>query len=139
MTGAGLDRLLRSSIGIVVIALVVSGCSLTQLVPNMDAGSAGCQRASGIGPTPAPDEPAAIALPASVMPELHGKSPAQAKALAEAQGHTVVFNVEGACWCVAPPGGTVTESWWNQHGALYLRVSDFPSPAEDPPFLGWGC
>ena len=38
----------------------------------------------------------------------------------------MVFNVQipgyGECWCVPPPEGTVTDAFWNEHGALFLMV-----------------
>ena len=116
-----------------LLAVVLAGCSA---VPNMDAGSAGCQNARGIGPPPR-EGPTDMA----VMPHLHGKDPFEAGQLAVARGHTVVFNADGSCWCVPPPGGTVTESWWGQHGALWLWVDGYAGPEKDrqPPFAGWGC
>jgi hypothetical protein len=112
---------------------------LNTLVPNMDDGSAGCQNARGIGPIPDPAAPQVQETGVGVMPELHGRSPAEARAAAVAAGHTVVFNVGGTCWCVTPPAGTVTDSWWGQHGALWLWVDGMTPPAEKPPFLGFGC
>jgi hypothetical protein len=129
----------RTSILVAALAFTLAGCSLTQIVPNMDEGSAGCQRATGIGPIAGPNQNQAHEIGQGVMPELHGKTPAQAKAIAGAQGHTVVFNVRGTCWCVPPMGGKVTDSWWGQHGALWLMVDDFTPPEGNPPFLGWGC
>jgi hypothetical protein len=116
--------------------VILAACSG---VPNLDAGSAGCSNARGIGPT-ARDDGGPVISDMAVMPEMHGLSPAEAGAKAMAQGHTVVFNVAGECWCVAPPGGTVSESFWGQHGALWLMVDGFDNDQPgDPPFLGWGC
>ena len=113
--------------------VLLSACSA---IPNMDAGSAGCQNARGIGrDVPLADGGTNMA----VVPELHGLSPAEAEVRAEGLGHTVVFNTGGSCWCVPPPGGRVTESWFGQHGALWLWVEGAPTPAGEPPFAGWGC
>ena len=121
------------SVVLSLMAVVVAGCSA---VPNMDAGSAGCQNARGIGPWPG-SGPTDMA----VMPDLHGKDPLEAGQLALSRGHTVVFNADGQCWCVPPPGGTITSSWWGQHGALWLWVDGYVGPERDrqPPFAGWGC
>jgi hypothetical protein len=111
-------------------------------MPNLDAGSAGCQNARGIGPTTDPEGgPQVAPIHQGVVPELHGKTPAEAAALGAAAGHTVVFNVNGQCWCVAPPGGTINDSWWGQHGALWLRVEGFETANQpgEAPFMGWGC
>jgi hypothetical protein len=118
-------------------AVLLAACSG---VPNLDAGSAGCSNARGIGPT-ADQRGDQQADDMAVMPDLHGRTPAEAAALGAAAGHTVVFNVDGECWCVPPPGGTVTKSWWGQHGALWLWV-DGVDTADQPgeaPFMGWGC
>jgi hypothetical protein len=114
-------------------SVFLAGCSA---VPNMDTGSAACQNARGIG--------RAIDLPGggsnmNVMPDLRGRTPAEARAIAVGRGHTVVFNVKAACWCVPPPGGTVTDQWFGEHGALWLWVDGFEPPSGDPPFRGWGC
>jgi hypothetical protein len=113
--------------------LALSACSA---VPNMDAGSAGCQNARGIG--------RAVDLVngstnMAVMPDVHGKTPAEAGEIARDRGHTVVFNADGACWCVPPPGGKVTQSWFSERGALWLWVDGFPAPSAQAPFNGWGC
>lgn len=125
--------------GLFVATLVVlGGCSG---VPNLDAGSAGCQNARGIGPSARAEENPRVGTDMAVMPDLHGRTPAEAAAIAAAAGHTVVFNVDGQCWCVAPPGGTVTKSWWGQHGALWLWVDglDTGNQPGEAPFMGWGC
>jgi hypothetical protein len=102
----------------------------------MDAGSAGCQNSRGIGrDVPLPGGGSNTA----VMPDVHGMTPLQAKVVAEGRGHTVVFNADGSCWCIPPRGGRVTQSWFGQHGALWLWVDGFPKPSGDPPFNGWGC
>jgi hypothetical protein len=123
--------------GCVILALAVglAGCSA---VPNLDAGSAGCQNAHGIGPRPA-DPEAAQVTDMEAAPQVHGLAPAVAAATARAAGHTVVFNTEGVCWCEPPPDGTVTGSWWGEHGQLWLWVDGASVPADDVPFLGWGC
>ncbi len=118
---------------LVTAAVLLSACSA---VPNLDAGSAGCQNARGIGlDVPLADGGTNMA----VLPEVHGLAPMAAKARAESLGHTVVFNTGGSCWCVPPPGGRVTESWFGQHGALWLWVEGAATPAGAPPFAGWGC
>jgi hypothetical protein len=111
-------------------AVLVAGCSQ---FPNMDAGSAGCQNARGIG-IASNDAPA-------ILDQVRGLSAAEASTKLEAQGHTVVFNTGGDCWCAAPPGGSVTEAWFGEHGALWLWVDgvDPALTAGDPPFLGYGC
>jgi hypothetical protein len=118
--------------------LVLAACSG---VPNLDAGMAGCSNARGIGPTADQQEEGPQADDMAVMPDLHGKTPAEAAALGAAAGHTVVFNVDGECWCVPPPGGKVSRSWWGQHGALWLWVDDLETGNRpgDAPFMGWGC
>jgi hypothetical protein len=119
-------------------ALVVAGCSM---VPNMDPGTSGCSNAQGIGPRNITQ----FDLTKPVLPEVIGLSPIEAANLAASQGHTVVFRVEitnfGECWCVPPPEGTVTEAFWNQHGALFLTVSgvDEGHSADEQPPTGWGC
>lgn len=116
-------------------SVALGGCSA---VPNLDAGSAGCQNARGIGPRPA--DPAALQVTdMKAAPQMHGLTPADAASQARAAGHTVVFNTEGVCWCQPPPDGTVTESWWGQHGQLWLWVEGASVPNQEPPFLGWGC
>jgi hypothetical protein len=122
--------MVRSAIGVLAGAAVVASCSQ---VPNMDAGSAGCQNARGIG-VASNDAPAILA-------QVRGLSAAEASTRMRAQGHTVVFNTGGDCWCVPPPGGKVTEAWFGQHGALWLWI-DGVDPAltvGDPPFMGYGC
>jgi hypothetical protein len=112
--------------------VLVSGCSL---VPNMDAGSAGCSNARGIG---APGADAAVG-------DLVGLSPAQAATIAAGRGHTVVFNVQiegfGECWCAPPPEGKVTEGFFTGRGALMLMIDgvDVGHTADQQPFMGWGC
>ena len=135
-------------ITVAVLALwLVAGCSA---IPSLDNGSAGCQNAVGIGEVPAPaaDEPGNVvdAEPTpEIAPLLIGKSPAEAEALAHAQGHTVVFNVQiegfGECWCEPPPMGTVASAWFNSHGALFLGVDgvNVGHTKDDQPFAGWGC
>jgi hypothetical protein len=45
------------------------------------------------------------------------------------------------CWCVAPPGGQVTEVLYDSTGGLIVFVdAGQVMPAERPqPRLGWGC
>jgi hypothetical protein len=121
-------RLLVTIAWLAGVALL-AGCSQ---VPNMDAGSAGCQNARGIG-VASDDSP-------EILAQVEGLSAAEAWNKMKAQGHTVVFNT-GDCWCVPPPGGKVSFAWFGQHGALHLMV-DGVDPAltpGDPPFLGYGC
>jgi hypothetical protein len=110
-------------------------------VPNLDAGMAGCSNARGIGPTADPGGGPQGGDEMAVMPDLHGRTPAEAAAAAAAAGHTAVFNVDGECWCAPPPGGTITMSWWGQHGALWLWVDGLETGHQpgDAPFMGWGC
>lgn len=117
-------------LGLVAAAFLVAGCSA---VPNMDAGSAGCQNARGIG-IASNDAPSVLAL-------VKDKSPVEAAVAMRALGHTVVFNTGGDCWCVPPPSGKVTEAWFGEHGALWLWVdgADPALTAGDPPFAGYGC
>jgi hypothetical protein len=134
-------RAARSVLCAALALWALAGCSA---IPNLDRGSAGCQNATGIGPVPAPGAVMADA-PVDIAPRLIGKSPSQAEAIAQASGHTVVFNVQiegfGECWCEPPPEGTVTSAWFNSHGALYLGVDgvDVGHTADDQPFAGWGC
>jgi hypothetical protein len=123
---------------LLALALLVTGCSL---VPNMDHGSSGCANAAGIGPRGMTE----FAADQPVLPELIGLAPLDAATRAAAQGHTVVFNVPiqgyGECWCVPPPEGTVSQAWWNEHGALYLMIEgvDEGHTADEQPATGWGC
>jgi hypothetical protein len=125
-----------------VLALwALAGCSA---IPNLDRGSAGCQNASGIGPIPSSG--AVMSEPdVDIEPLLVGIAPSAAEAIAQAHGHTVVFNVQiegfGECWCEPPPMGTVSSAWFNSHGALYLGVDgvNVGHTADDQPFAGWGC
>ena len=120
----------RSLVAWLAGAALFAGCSM---VPNMDAGGAGCQNASGIG-VASDDAP-------EILAQVAGMTAAQAAAKMTAQGQTVVFNTGGDCWCVPPPGGHVTMAWFGQHGALWLWV-DGVEPAltaGDPPFMGYGC
>ena len=110
--------------------VLLAGCSQ---VPNMDAGSAGCQNAQGIGEA-SDDAPAIIA-------QVEGLSAAEAWNKMKAQGHTVVFDT-GNCWCVPPPSGKVAFAFFGQHGALHLMLDEVDPallPGGDPPFLGYGC
>lgn len=128
-------------VGLVLLASFVAGCAM---VPNQDHGSKGCSNARGIGPVPA-DAGAPISHTQPVLPELTGKSPLEAATIAAGQGHTVVFNVQtadfGECWCVPPPEGNVIDSWWNQHGALYLQIDGVEEghTGANQPDAGWGC
>jgi hypothetical protein len=130
------------SLSLLVLSLLFAGgCSW---VPNMDRGFSGCQNARGIGPnrdnTLTGDQVAQEALP-----ELIGMTPVDAAERARAAGHIVVFNVQipgyGECWCVPPPGGKVVQTWWNDHGALFLMVEgvDLGHTGEEQPAAGWGC
>lgn len=121
-----------------LIGAIVAGCSL---VPNMDPGSSGCSNAQGVGPRHAvgmEDETSRVA-------DVFGKDPTTAARMAQAMGHTVVFNVQitgyGECWCVPPPEGTVTEALFTDRGALMLFVDgvDEGHTAGDQPPTGWGC
>jgi hypothetical protein len=140
-TSNGLLARCRQAIGGLLLASLVTGCSM---VPNMDHGSSGCQNAGGIGPKSG-DGAVTMAAGDSVMPELEGLSPSAAADAAMALGHTVVFNVQitgyGECWCVPPPEGKVVASWWNQHGALYLQIDgvDVGHTPDSQPASGWGC
>jgi hypothetical protein len=123
-----------------LLMVLLAGCSM---VPNMDHGSSGCANARGIGPTRQDTgRPAELT---EAAPQLVGLGPAQAAARARAEGHTVVFNVQipdyGECWCVPPPEGQVVQTWWNDHGALYLMVEgvDEGHSPDDQPAAGWGC
>ena len=118
-----------------------AGCSL---VPNMDHGSSGCSNARGIGSTRGnPFEE--VRAVEEAAPELIGLTPVEAAQRAQAEGHTVVFNVQipgyGECWCVPPPEGKVVQTWWNDHGALFLMVEgvDLGHTGNDQPERGWGC
>jgi hypothetical protein len=110
----------------------------------MDHGVSGCQNARGIGPTRDGTINGDVALE-EALPELVGLTPVEAAERARALGHTVVFNVQipgyGECWCVPPPEGKVVQTWWNDHGALYLMVEgvDVGHTGEDQPDTGWGC
>lgn len=123
---------------IILAGTMASGCSL---VPNMDHGTSGCSNARGIGPTGITE----FDSNDPVFPAAIGRSPAEAKAMAAAAGHTVVFRVDiadfGECWCVPPPEGAVTEAWWTDKGALMLTVEgvDEGHTAENQPGAGWGC
>jgi hypothetical protein len=125
------------SIGMLLAALVVGGCSM---VPNMDQGTSGCANAVGIGP-----HAEAGAVDVNVMPDLLGLSPTEAAGIARSRGHTVVFNVQitgfGECWCVPPPEGTVSESFFTERGALMLLMYDVDvgHTADHQPATGWGC
>src|SRR6476660_9056225 len=101
----------RSPIAWLLGAAIVAGCSM---VPNQDAGSSGCQNARGIG-IASNSEP-------TILAQVKGMTALQAGTLMAAQGHTVVFNTGGDCWCVPPPGGAVSEAWFGEHGALWLWV-----------------
>ena len=131
----------RLATQLVVSLAFIAGCSL---VPNMDHGSSGCQNARGIGPTSG-DIVAGVQELAEALPELIGLTPVEAAERARAKGHTVVFNVQipgyGECWCVPPPEGKVVQTWWNDHGALFLMVEgvDLGHTAADQPAAGWGC
>jgi len=76
---------------------------------------------------------------------VEGRSPADVAAIARAQAHTVVFNVQipgyGECWCVPPPEGRVGGMWWGGNGQLFVAVEDVDvghTPANQPA-RGWGC
>ncbi len=115
---------------LLVLSVALMGCSA---IPNMDAGSAGCQNAVGIG--------SASNEAPEIMAEVRGLSATDAATKMKAKGHTVVFNTGGDCWCTPPPGGHVTDAWFGERGALWLWV-DGVNPAltaGDPPFLGYGC
>jgi hypothetical protein len=118
--------LLTSLVG----AALVVGCSA---IPNMDEGSSGCQNARGIG-VASDSEPAILA-------QVEGMTAMEAGATMAAQGHTVVFNTGGDCWCVPPPGGKVTDAWFGDRGALWLWVDgvDPALTAGEPPSRGYGC
>ena len=118
---------------VVVLLGSVALLAACSQVPNMDVGSAGCQNARGIG-VASNNAPAVLA-------QVQGLSAAEAAARMKSQGHTVVFNTGGDCWCAPPPGGRVTEAWFGQHGALWLWVDgiDPALTAGDPPFMGYGC
>jgi hypothetical protein len=128
---------MHRSLLVVLAALLLAGCSL---VPNQDPGTSGCSNAVGIGPR----EQTGVHV-APVMPDVVGKGPAEAAALAASRGQTVVFNVQipgyGECWCVAPPEGEVVDAWWTERGALMLMVDgvDEGHTAADQPPTGWGC
>jgi hypothetical protein len=126
----------RRLAGLLATAILIAGCGgvpIFEAVPNMDAGSAGCQNARGIG-VASNDAPDVLAV-------VKGKTPTEAAIAMRALGHTVVFNTGGDCWCVPPPSGKVTEAWFGQHGALWLWVdgTDPALTAGDPPFAGYGC
>jgi hypothetical protein len=110
----------------------------------MDHGSSGCQNARGIGPS-TENAGGAVRELEEALPDLIGLTPVEAAELARARGHTVVFNVQipdyGECWCVPPPEGKVVQTWWNDHGALFLMVEgvDLGHTADDQPAAGWGC
>jgi hypothetical protein len=137
------SRTARLSLFVSIVASAgLAGCAA---VPNLDAGAAGCQNAHGIGQPDVfittPDASGNIVTTGTnmdVMPQLRGKGVAEAAALARGAGHTVVFNVKGTCWCAIPPGGTVTDQWYGEHGALWLWVEGV-EPSGDPGFFGHGC
>jgi hypothetical protein len=121
-----------------VLAMSLAGCSL---VPNVDHGSAGCTNATGIGPSSG----AADGTEPDLGVPVAGRSPAEVAAIATAQGHTVVFNVQipgyGECWCVPPPEGSVNSLFWGGNGQLYIMVDgvDVGHTPDNQPFRGWGC
>ncbi len=126
----------RRLAGLIATALLVAGCAGVpnfDAMPNMDAGSAGCQNARGIG-VPSNDAP-------DVLAAVKDKSPTEAAVAMRALGHTVVFNTGSDCWCLPPPSGKVIEAWFGKHGALWLWVdgADPGLTAGDPPFAGYGC
>jgi hypothetical protein len=136
-------RVVRTVLSMALVLWALAGCSA---IPNLDNGSAGCQNATGIGPIPTPGAPMLdSAKDVAIEPLLLGKSPIAAEAIAQAQGHTVVFNVQiegyGECWCEPPPMGTVASAWFNAHGALFLGIDgvDVGHTADNQPFAGWGC
>jgi hypothetical protein len=82
----------HAALSALIAIWALAGCSA---IPNLDHGSAGCQNATGIGPVPPPGGAVvAAANDLAIEPLLVGKSPVAAEALAQAQGHTVVFNVQ---------------------------------------------
>ena len=138
--GADPARLLTRSL-LLPMLVFIGACSM---VPNMDPGTSGCANARGIGPTRDNSLTGVRGLE-EALPELIGLHPVEAAERAQAAGHTVVFNVQipgyGECWCVPPPEGKVVQTWWNDHGALFLMVEgvDLGHTAEDQPATGWGC
>jgi hypothetical protein len=140
--GMGFMNLKPRSLSLLLLLTVcIAGCSW---VPNMDHGSSGCQNARGIGPT-RDDTITGDARLEEALPELVGLHPVEAAERARAAGHTVVFNVQipgyGECWCVPPPEGKVVQTWWNDHGAIFLMVEgvDLGHTGDDQPAAGWGC
>ena len=138
----GVDRARPQARSLLLPMLVfIAACSM---VPNMDHGSSGCSNARGIGPS-GDDSLTGDQILQEALPELIGLHPIEAAERAQAAGHTVVFNVQipgyGECWCVPPPEGKVVQTWWNDHGALFLMVEgvDLGHTGEDQPATGWGC
>ncbi len=106
-------------------------------------GSSGSSVARGFGPSG--DGTISGISPRGGPSRTRPPAPVEAAERAQAVGHTVVFNVQipgyGECWCVPPPEGKVVQTWWNDHGALYLMVEgvDLGHTGDEQPATGWGC
>jgi hypothetical protein len=127
----------------IVLAAAFSGCGGLSLF-ELETGLA-CQQP--------PDEPAPDADVIEKLPDLGGKTPAQAAALLDGISeievswrYSYMFEAGGntgysECWCVPPPDGVVQQAELAE-GNLYIVFVERagPIPGGRPqPVEGWGC
>src|SRR5688572_15864656 len=142
---------MRRLLLLILVATLCAGCAL--LPWSDDNTGLVCQR--GVGP--------GLANLDNVDPLAHGQpmagidvtamSPAEAGIAAVERGLAVTWRYQydigagdGAsgyseCWCVAPPGGRVTQVLYDSTGGLIVFVDAdvVLATARQQPRLGWGC
>ena len=134
----------------ILVAAMCAGCSLASAWADGNTGIV-CQRGVGEG-TVRGDAPLAAGEPMAGL-DVTSMTAAQVGTAAVERGLAVTwrygFDIGEAhgtsgyseCWCVAPPGGRVTDVLYDSTGALIVFVDSgqvLPA-ARQQPHLGWGC
>jgi len=142
---------MRRLLLLILVAILCAGCAL---MPWSDDNTGiVCQR--GVGPGVANLDNVDPLAPGQPMAgiDVTAMNPAEVGNAAVERGLAVTWRYQydigeahGAsgyseCWCVAPPGGRVTDVLYDSTGALIVFVDAgvVLATARQQPRLGWGC
>jgi hypothetical protein len=142
---------MRHFLLLVVVAALSAGCSVLSSWADGNTGIV-CQRGVGPGDVIRDGDPLRAGEPMAGL-DVTSMSAAEVGTAAIERGLAVTWRYEfdigeahgtngySECWCVAPPGGRVTQVLYDGTGALIVFVDSgqvLAVPREQPR-LGWGC
>jgi hypothetical protein len=135
----------------IILAAMCAGCGLLPWADD-DTGLV-CQRVVGPGPANLDNvDPLAAGQPMAGL-DVTSMSPAEVGTAAVDHGLAVTWRFQfdigeadgtsgySECWCVPPPGGTVTQVLYDSTGALivFVDAAQVLAAPRPQPRRGWGC